>query len=238
MSFDIYQLDNLDMDMDEAEQILEDYQDQVTELFANSIEGKNYLETGSEIEGWIGQFIYYGFTYEGFTLSKITKRDAKLVLESLFPRKLTLLSPEEADTAIPELIAFWQFLKREYGFKNADSILKYLNEIKPKYRGIMNDHSKFGMAKSFFMMGNKAGFDMTTQEGLEEFSSHYNANIAPKLVANDIDVREGLFGAADELGLLSENDATPRKSASQKAKQQKRNSMAKASRKRNRQKRK
>lgn len=33
------------------------------------------------------------------------------------------------------------------------------------------------------MMGQKAGFDMTTQEGLEEFSLHYNANIAPQLVA-------------------------------------------------------
>lgn len=28
----------------------------------------------------------------------------------------------------------------------------------------MNDPSRFGMAKSFFMMGRQAGYDMTDQE--------------------------------------------------------------------------
>jgi len=123
-------------------------------------------------------------------------------------------------------------------FLTLDSILKYLNELKPKFRDIMNDPSKFGMAKSFFMMGQKAGFDMMTGKGLAEFSSHYNANIAPKLAANDINMSEGLFAAANELDLFSEDERARPISASHKAKQQKRNNMAKASRKRNRQKRK
>jgi hypothetical protein len=237
MSFNIYQLDNLSID--EAEPILDDYQDEIIELFVNSAEGQEYLENNPEIGGWIGHFIYYGFAYEGFTLPQITKNETKLVLESLFPRKISLSSPEEADLAITELIAFWQFLKREYQLKNADSILKYLNAVKPKFRDIMNDSSKFGMAKSFFMMGQKAGFDMTTQEGLEEFTLHYNINMAPKLAASNTDFNEGLFDSANELGLLPEEGEESRQvSASEKTKRKKRNNMAKQSRKRNRQKRK
>jgi hypothetical protein len=79
---------------------------------------------------------------------------------------------------------------------------------------------------------------MTTEKGLAEFSSHYNANIAPKLAANDINVSEGLFAAANELDLLGEGERVRPRSASHKVKQQKLNNMAKASRKRNRQKRK
>jgi hypothetical protein len=40
----------------------------------------------------------------------------------------------------------------------------------------MNDPNKFGMAKSFFMAGTAAGFDLTTEEGLKAFQEHYNKN--------------------------------------------------------------
>ncbi len=241
MTFNIYQLDNLDLD--EAEPVLEDYQDEIIELFANSTEGQNYLETHSDMGGWIGHLIYYGYSYEGFTLPQMTEDDVALVLEELLPRKISLFEPEDADDAIPELIAFWQFLKREYQLSDADDILEYLHDIEPKFRDIMNDSSKFGMAKSFFMMGQKAGFDMTTQEGLEEFSLHYNAKGAPQLAAEATE-REELFPTLPNFDLLSGSDNEVDKgfhsppSAAKKAKQKKRRKMAKASRKRNRQKRK
>ena len=173
----------------------------------------------------------------------MTSGDVQIVLEQLFPRKISLFSPEEADDAIPELIAFWQFLKREYQLNHADDILEYLHEIEPEFRDIMNDSSKFGMAKSFFMMGQKAGFDMSTQEGLDEFMLHYNANIAPQLVAEATQSEE-LFPALPNLDLLSGSDNKVEKgfhsasSVAEKAKRKKRRKMAKASRKRNRQKRK
>ncbi len=241
MTFNIYQLDNLDLD--EAEPLLEDYQDEIIELFANSTEGQSYLEIHSDMGGWIAHLIYYGYSYEGFTLPQMTDDDVQLVLESLFPRKISLLSPEDADDVIPELIAFWQFLKREYQLSNADAILEYLHEIEPSYREIMNDTSKFGMAKSFFMMGQKAGFDMSTQEGLDQFMLHYNANIAPQLAA-EANEDEELFPTFPNFDLLSgsDNESDYRfyspPSPAKKAKQKKRRKMAKASRKRNRQKRK
>ncbi len=239
MTFNIYQLDNLYLD--EAEPLLEDYQDEIIELFANSTEGQSYLETHSDMGGWIAHLIYYGYSYEGFTLPQMTDDDVKLVLESLFPRKISLFSPEDADDAITELIAFWQFLKREYQLSNADAILEYLHELEPNFRDIMNDTSKFGMAKSFFMMGQKAGFDMSTQEGLDAFTLHYNANIAPQL-AQEAAESERLFPTLPDFDALSgsDNEAETGFSSSlsvaDKAKRKKRRNMAKASRKRNRKK--
>jgi hypothetical protein len=101
----------------------------------------------------------------------------QLILENLFPRKISLMPPEDADDVVPELIAFWHFLKREYQFKNADATLKYLKKLQPRYRRIMNDSSRFGMAKSFMTAGIQAGFDMTTQKGLTAFQLQYNANL-------------------------------------------------------------
>jgi len=38
------------------------------------------------------------------------------------------------------------------------------------------DSSNFGMAKSLLSQGKDAGFDMTTQEGLNQFMLSYNAS--------------------------------------------------------------
>ena len=51
-----------------------------------------------------------------------------------------------------------------------------LAEIEPKFNTIMNDPSNFGMAKSFMMMGQQAGFDMTDQNQMNEFLLAYNEN--------------------------------------------------------------
>jgi hypothetical protein len=36
------------------------------------------------------------------------------ILSEIFPRKISLASPEDVHDALPELIAFWEYLKREY----------------------------------------------------------------------------------------------------------------------------
>lgn len=226
--FDIHQLDGLDYD--EAEPILEDYQDTVIELFANSPEGQEYCKTYPEMGFWISQLIYYGFGYEGFTLPQMKAEDVATVIEDLFPRKVTLLSPEEGENAIPELLAFWQFLKREFKLRNATSIIKYLREIEPEFEEIMNDSSKFGIAKSFVTLGHKAGFDISTEEGLQQFQEIYNAKIAPKIAAENSD----LFGFLGE----SISDSASNRSKASKAKQKKAKNTAAESRKRNRTKKK
>jgi hypothetical protein len=108
------------------------------------------------------------------------------IVTEIFPRKISLLSPEDADDAIPELIAFWKYLEREYGLRQAGAILRFLHKVAPDFKRVMNDPSKFGMAKSFVMMGQQAGFDMTKEEDIDVFMHSYNASIlaqSPELMS-------------------------------------------------------
>ncbi|MCC3414596.1 MAG: hypothetical protein JGK24_10490 [Microcoleus sp. PH2017_29_MFU_D_A] len=226
--FNIRQLDGLDYD--EAEPLLEDYQETLIELFVNSPEGEEYGKTYPDVGSWISQFIYYAFSYEGFTLPCMKVADVETVIEDLFPRKVTLLSPEDGENAIPELLALWQFLKREFKLQNATSIIKYLRDIEPEFQEIMEDSSKFGFAKSFVTLGHQAGFDMSTEEGLKQFQQIYNAKIAPTLASENSD----LFGwSSKPIGGSPVNG-----SKASKAKQKKAKNMAAESRKRNRTKKK
>jgi hypothetical protein len=124
------------------------------------------------------------------------------------------------------MVTFWQYLKREYQLSNADAIIKYLHQVEPKFKSIMNDSSKFGMAKSFMMMGKAAGFDMSTEAGINEFMMRYNANLASQgnLPLPPGDRLPGLFGERSSSSKIDHS------------KKKKRRKMAKSSRKKNRKK--
>ncbi len=179
MAFDIHQLDGIDRDAydEAAEDALEKYQDALIEQFVQSPEGRARLQADPEMGFWAAQLIYYGYQYIGVSVPEMTADDVDEVVTDLFPRKVSTLSPDDADDVIPELLAFWQFLKRQYRLANADAILGYLRGIAPQFKGIMNDPSRFGMAKSFFMMGQAAGFDMTNEADATRFIVAYNAGV-------------------------------------------------------------
>ncbi len=176
MTFDIHQLDKIDHDT-EGEEALAEYQEALLERFYNSPEGQAFVEAhpDTEMGFWAAQLMYYGYGYVGVTIPRMTVGDVEEIVTQLFPRKISLFSADEAADAIPELVAFWQFLKREYRLSNADRILKFLHQIEPKFKEMMMDSSKFGMAKSFFMMGHSAGYDMTNEEEINQFMMEYNA---------------------------------------------------------------
>lgn len=226
--FNIRQLNGLDYD--EAEPLLDDYQETLIELFVNSPEGEEYCKAYPDVGSWISHLIYYGFGYEGCTLPSMKVANVETIIEDLFPRKVTLLSPEDSENAIPELLAFWHFLKREFKLQNATSIIKYLRDIEPEFQEIMQDSSRFGIAKSFVTMGHKAGFDMTTEESMKQFQQIYNAEIAPKLASEN----SNMFGWSSQP--ISGSGFNPSKVS--KEKQKKAKNMAAESRKRNRTKKK
>jgi hypothetical protein len=175
MAFDIHALDKVDYDEEGIEAIAEKYQDALLELFLDSPEGQERAKADPEIGFWAYQFMYYGYGYAGVTLPRVDLRAAREIVEELFPRKISTFSPDEADDTIPELIAFWRYLKREYQLPHADAILRYLHQIESEFRGIMNDPANFGMAKSFFAQGQAMGFDMTDEEEINRFMNVYNA---------------------------------------------------------------
>ena len=178
MMFDIHQLDGLDRD--DYEEAFEEYRDGLLERFFESPEGRSHLQEFPEAGYWAGQLMYYGYGYLGVTLPQMTSKHVEEIVTEIFPRKISLLSPEDADDTIPELIAFWKYLEREYGFRRSGAILRFLHKFSPDFKSVMNDPSKFGMAKSFVMMGQQAGFDMTKEEDIDAFMHRYTASVLAK----------------------------------------------------------
>ena len=231
MSFDIHQLDKSGAYEEEAEEALEQYVKELMECFIQSPEGQARLEQDPEMGFYIAQLILYGYRHIGVTLPQMTVSQVEELVTEIFPRKISLTSPEEADDAIPELVAFWEYLKREYHLFQADAVLKFLHRIEPEFKGMMNDPSRAGMAKSFFMAGRQAGIDMSDKDEVEKFMMQYNASIMsqrprllPPLPAEDW----------EELPYES-----PRSSPSRTAREKKKNlrKMARQSRKKNKKKR-
>lgn len=181
MTFQLNQIDRIS-DVDQAIEVLEDeYIPELIAAFTDSPEGQAYLQTQPDedqyLGDWIGNFVYFGYAYLEITLPKIKERDAEQILLGLFPRKISLSNPDDADSIIPELIAFWQFLQREYQHRHAKKVLAFLHRIQPTFKQTMNDPQNFGIAKSFMMSGQAAGFDMTTPEGIEAYQQQYNQQI-------------------------------------------------------------
>ena len=183
MDFDIHQLDRMAPDSEGTEAAFEAFQQALLERFAQSPEGQERFKADPDMGFWAAQLMYYGYQYEGKAVPRMTVGDVQTVVTELFPRKISLHSPEQADDAIPELLAFWKYLKREFHLPQSDAVLEFLREVEPDFPGMMNDPSNFGMAKSFFTMGQAAGFDMTTQEGMNAFMLAFNARPARPAVA-------------------------------------------------------
>jgi hypothetical protein len=178
MDFDIHRLDAVDPTSNQAWGALGRYQEALLQRFYDSPEAEELVRTGFGIGYWAAQMIHFGFSYLGATIPCLTEADAKEILAELFPRKISLSAPDEADAVIPELLAFWRYLEREYRLPNAPAIMSVLRELQPQFRGLMNDPSKFGLAKSFCMAGKAAGFDMHNEEQLKKFALLYNAGLA------------------------------------------------------------
>lgn len=175
MAFDIRLLDTLSYD--EAEPLLGDYINGLLKQFVASEIGQAYVETHTEGGYWIGTFIEMSYLYGEMTLPKMTKAKVQEVMEYLLPRKLTLMDPSETNDAIPELVAFWTFLKQTYKLRSAGAIAKYLTSIEDQFQGWMFDSSRGGLAKNFMMQGMQAGHDMTTQEGMAAFQAEFNKQL-------------------------------------------------------------
>lgn len=192
MAMNLNRLDSI-RDYDAEIEALEDYTEELVTEFINAPEGQAYLAANpsaqASVGSWIDSLLHFGYVYESVTLPHMTKQSVEVIVTRLFPEKISLVNEDDADIAIPELMAFWEFLKRSYNHPQATRILTFLRQIQPKFKGIMNDPNNFGIAKSFFAAGTSAGFDMTTEEGLKAFQAQYNQNPINSLIG-----LETLFG--------------------------------------------
>jgi hypothetical protein len=206
------------------ERALEEYIDGLMEEFAASDEAKPILEEYGSL-GWPAMMLDYTANYLGLTPPRMTARDFREVVFEIFPRKVST----EADSApaiIAELRAFWQFLKRAYQLTNADAILKTLEvDATDRLTKALSDPRNFGMAKSFFMMGQQLGYDMTTKEGIDAFTQQYNSQLAGRTGAGPLSemipagpYEEEEEGFDDEPPMSLPPSQTPKQRAEQRKK--------------------
>jgi hypothetical protein len=162
--------------MDEFDdQAVENYLNEACRAFSVSPEGKQVL--GEDIPASnVHLFLDLAIHYCVVTVDTMTIADAKEVLLEIFPRKVSM-DAEHCEEVITELAAFWRFVDRVHGLDHTNEIAKTVTALSNRFREAMTDRSNFGMAKSMFMIGDEAGFDMTTQEGLDELIGTYNGSL-------------------------------------------------------------
>lgn len=179
MSFDFYKLSSIDSDeLYDHEELVEDYIDEILEEFYESPEGKAYLAVNPDPGNWPWPLLDYGVTYIGITLPEMDKDDVHELLLDIFPRKVSMSPTDNIDEVINELLAFWNFLQREFDHPHAGKIIKFLSGIGPRFKKEMFNPANFGMAKSIVMVGEAAGYDMSNEEDMQKFMLEYNTRSA------------------------------------------------------------
>jgi hypothetical protein len=177
MAFDIHQR-VFNRDGEPIEKAASQYQEQLVELFWESPEGQALVDEGLNPGFWANSMIDYGVGYLGVTPPQMSPGNLREILFDLIPRKVSS-SADEAPKAIGELQAFWKFLQREFHLENAAACLNILDDKAARQlKREMSNPANFGIAKSFVMMGQERGFDMSSEEDMNQWMTIYNAELA------------------------------------------------------------
>lgn len=154
------------------------YFERAHEAFSSSSEGEQVVSRYGRLR-WYQALLQFGIAYRGEIVDEMTDFTIEEFIFDYVPRKVST-APNSAEAIIGELIAFWEFLGRVYELPAAESILEWLKTDgrAADLEAELSDSSNFGMAKSLFSMGDKAGFDMTSEAGINSFMQAYNQSLS------------------------------------------------------------
>ena len=134
----------LDEDFDAASALLDKWLAEVTPLYLQSTEYRSLSRVNRRARGdWFGIFMGMYLGYIGTHLADLDEAGAREILTDLFPDKV-ICPDRHAKTIVPELVAFWKFLRRECGdrkLKHAAAVIDYLKSIQKHYLKIYNRES-------------------------------------------------------------------------------------------------
>lgn len=138
--------------------------------FADDIADYRPEDAGIDIAEWLKS----AWEYTGQSPDRLRLGTTREMLYDWMPRKYSF--DREYFENFPLILeAFFRFLEDQGRLPQAEAFRHLAREARTKLPALANDPSNWGMAKSFVMMGEQAGFDMQTQEGLNEFMLAYNA---------------------------------------------------------------
>lgn len=157
-----------------ADDRLERWTDELLRRFGESPEGRALPDLGIS---WLDMIFRYALDYEGKAPAEIDSNILELVLLDVFPRKVSM-EPAHAGPLVREAEAFFRFAGRELGAEHAEDCRAVLTEeLAAEMERKLADPRNFGPAKSFFASGEAAGYDMTSQEGIDAYMLAYNAGL-------------------------------------------------------------
>ncbi len=139
-----------------------DLEEELLARFEDSPEAQSLAEVG-----FAPLFMDYAADYFNATIATLDAHELREIVFGIVPRKVSI-DAAAASGVIAELRAFYSFLKREFGLKQADACLRELgSDAVKKLAAALSDKRNFGMAKSLFAAGAEAGFDMKSKEGID-----------------------------------------------------------------------
>ena len=173
------------------------------DLFSNSNEAHQVIDSDGDL-GWFRLLLEFGLNYLGETIDMMTVASLTEFVFEYVPRKVST-EPEAADSIVFELTKFWEYLDRAFEVPDAKSIIEWLNTegVVGRLKSELSDPKNFGMAKSFFMSGMDAGYDMTSETEMAEFVEAYNNS---SLQSNNVSAPETTVSRGERIG---RNDPCP-----------------------------
>ncbi len=149
------------------------YYERAHDTFSRSPEAQRVIERFGDL-GWSRMLLEFGLDYLGKIVDEMTIASVREFVLRHVPHQVST-EQDAAESIVCELAMFWEYLDRVYELPEAKSIVDWL-----KTRGLvaqleaeLADTSNYGMAKSLFMLGKNAGYDMTSEAGLAEFMTAY-----------------------------------------------------------------
>jgi hypothetical protein len=153
------------------------YCQRAVEAFSQSAEAQQVVDRYGGL-AWVSMLLDFGIQYLGEIVERMTVGSVEEFVFDYVPRKVST-EPESAAAIIYELAMFWQYLDRAYQLPEAKSIVERLKTdgLAGELEAELSNPENFGMAKSMFMMGNRAGYDMTSEAGLAEYIKDFNQSL-------------------------------------------------------------
>ncbi|MBN1588827.1 MAG: SEC-C domain-containing protein [Pirellulales bacterium] len=167
----IFAFDEIDHNAEHA------YYEQAYKTFSKSAEAQRVVDRHGDL-GWSGMLLEFGINYLGEIVDDMTLESVREFVLGHVPRKVST-EPDAAASIVCELALFWEYLDRVHGLPEAKLIAEWLktDSLVAQLEAKLSNSSNFGMAKSMFMLGKNAGYDMTSEEGLVEFMTAYNRSL-------------------------------------------------------------
>jgi hypothetical protein len=174
MGFSVFSDRPIFQDGDIEDEAAEAYFERAYETFSKSSEAQQVVEQHGDVQ-WFQTLLEFGLNYLGETVDEMTPGSVTEFVFDYVPRKVST-DADSAASIIGELSAFWKYLDRVYKLPAAKAIVEWLETdgLVAELEANLSDSSNFGMAKSFFMLGKNAGYDMTSQAGMAKFTAAYN----------------------------------------------------------------